>query len=468
MNPATFPASYRDDLMAPIPAPYFDDPEKGRETPVNPPAYGAAEEQPSPPTDDRVERKKACKRRFWRFFGYSVLVFGVLHLVMHKKHKFKHGFHQRPWFGKDSEEYHARYKPSMCAEDLAWVEDPQGSFEFPYRAHAQLSLPVAADELSFIAEGLHAHGSIDISQTADAGENAVVDVEVEYRQPEALDAATVCHTHPGDNKYGLGIFTPDYKHPHNERQLRFHINVRLPSSDDLVINDLRTYLPLFVHHVGDLEDTVYFEKLTLNTAHTPITVDSLAGSRIRAHSKNSAIRGKFNTSTELELETANAPINVHANLASGDDEEPTRLVLRTSNGHIDSEVTLQSTTASSTGGTFDVSARTSNAPLTLAVVDAPVEHALTLKARTSNSPARVTLHPTYEGAFDVQSSKWFRPTVEWDAEAHDPAGKDRRRSVQVKRVRGESVKGSAAWEEGGEERGEVEVDTSNSPLWLKL
>ena len=94
----------------------------------------------------------------------------------------------------------------MCEEDLAWVEDPQGSFEYPYRAHAQLALPVAADELSFIAEGLHSHGSIEISQTADAGANAIVDVEVEYRQPEALDAATVCRTHSDENKYGLGIF----------------------------------------------------------------------------------------------------------------------------------------------------------------------------------------------------------------------------------------------------------------------
>ena len=43
-----------------------------------------------------------------------------------------------------------------------------------------------------------------------------------------------------------------------------------------------------------------------------------------------------------------------------------------------------------------------------------------------------------------------------------------RGNLQVLRVRGESVKGSAAWAEGGEERGEVEVETSNSPLWLKL
>ena len=96
MNPATAPMSYRDDPMAPAPIPYFDDPEKGRETPVSPPAYGTVEEQPSPPTDDRVERKKACKRRFWKFVGYSVLVWGLVHLVVHKKHQFKHGFHQRP------------------------------------------------------------------------------------------------------------------------------------------------------------------------------------------------------------------------------------------------------------------------------------------------------------------------------------------------------------------------------------
>ena len=98
----------------------------------------------------------------------------------------------------------------MCEEDLAWVEDPQGSFEYPYRAHAQLAFPVGADELSFIAEGLHSHGSIEISQTADAGANAIVDVEVEYRQPEALDAATVCRTHSGENKYGLGIFVSTF------------------------------------------------------------------------------------------------------------------------------------------------------------------------------------------------------------------------------------------------------------------
>ncbi|PIL25544.1 hypothetical protein GSI_12382 [Ganoderma sinense ZZ0214-1] len=67
-----------------------------------------------------------------------------------------------------------------------------------------------------------------------------------------------------------------------------------PSSDDLVINDLHAYRCFCTH------------------------------------SQNSAIRGEFNMFNELELETANAPVIIYANPAGGNDEESTRLVLRTS------------------------------------------------------------------------------------------------------------------------------------------
>ena len=82
--------------MAPAIAPYYDDPEKAHGIPLGPPAYGAVTEQPPPQMDDRVERKKACKRRFWKFVGYGVLLWGVFHLALHKRHQFKHDFHQRP------------------------------------------------------------------------------------------------------------------------------------------------------------------------------------------------------------------------------------------------------------------------------------------------------------------------------------------------------------------------------------
>ena len=63
-------------------------------------------------------------------------------------------------------------------------------------------------------------------------------------------------------------------------------------------------------------------------------LQSLAGNRIRANTRNTSIRGKFNVSTTLELETTNAPIDVEASLVNGDGEESTRLVLKTSNGYV--------------------------------------------------------------------------------------------------------------------------------------
>ena len=69
---------------------------------------------------------------------------------------------------------------------------------------------------------------------------------------------------------------------------------------------------------------------------------------------------------------------------------------------------------------FIIGAGTSHAPLSLAIVDAPVDALLVLYAVSKFAPARVTLHPTYEGAFALNSSA---PEVTWpDAGIEDPAG----------------------------------------------
>ena len=64
------------------------------------------------------------------------------------------------------------------------------------------------------------------------------------------------------------------------------------------------------------------------------SLQSLAGNRVRVNTRNTSIRGKFNVSTTLDLETTNAPIDVEASLVNGDGEEPTRLILKTSNGYV--------------------------------------------------------------------------------------------------------------------------------------
>ena len=61
-------------------------------------------------------------------------------------------------------------------------------------------------------------------------------------------------------------------------------------------------------------------------------MQSLAGNHISFHTSNGAIRGTFNTSTSIVLETANAPIGVHVDLINGHGGPPTRLTLKTRNG----------------------------------------------------------------------------------------------------------------------------------------
>lgn len=115
-----------------------------------------------------------------------------------------------------------------------------------------------------------------------------------------------------------------------------------------------------------------------------------------------------------------------------------------------------------------MTARTSNAPLHLSFVDAPVEHSLTLDAYSTNSPAEVTLHKTYEGKFDLASSPFIKPVVSWGDDV-DPKGQGRKRFVHVETDSRNHVRGVAVWGlDAKEPRGSVKVETSNSPLHLTL
>ena len=52
------------------------------------------------------------------------------------------------------------------------------------------------------------------------------------------------------------------------------------------------------------------------------------------HTTNGAIRGTYNTTTSLVLETTNAPITVHAGLTSGGSKAPTRAYIKSTNGYV--------------------------------------------------------------------------------------------------------------------------------------
>ena len=85
----------------------------------------------------------------------------------------------------------------------------------------------------------------------------------------------------------------------------------------------------------------------------------------------------------------------------------------------------------------------------------------------------MALPETFEGAFTLASSMFFRPVVEGaDAAAILGGGREEgegaRRRIVVETVDRSTVKGSVAWKDGGEEHGTVEVKTTNAPLRLVL
>ena len=124
-------------------------------------------------------------------------------------------------------------------------------------------------------------------------------------------------------------------------------------------------------------------------------------------------------------------------------------------------------TTTGTGGTFNVSASTTNAPLELSVNTLPPDGGLFLHGTSINSPVSVTLPPTYEGTYELRSSARAPLEVERHKQAADPMGQGRKRVWTTIEGSPAHVVGAVRW---GEERGSgrVSLRTSNKPVTLHV
>ena len=114
---------------------------------------------------------------------------------------------------------------------------------------------------------------------------------------------------------------------------------------------------------------------------------------------------------------------------------------------IDSTFGLYSNASSRTHGAFLVSAVTSFAPVDVVVADMPADAHLSLDAHTGRAPARVALHPAYEGSFGLYSS-FVAPEVRWAPGEADPAGRGRTRTVALEKVEWAAAYGTVVWDKG--------------------
>ena len=79
-----------------------------------------------------------------------------------------------------------------------------------------------------------------------------------------------------DGQLTCALQTPHWGAPHLDRNLRFHIHLRLPAAypgSPLKVNALSTHLPIFSHHLPELAETVYFDFLDLKSQNAPIKAD---------------------------------------------------------------------------------------------------------------------------------------------------------------------------------------------------
>ncbi|KAI0330439.1 hypothetical protein GY45DRAFT_1336876 [Cubamyces sp. BRFM 1775] len=401
--------------------------------------------------------RNARRRRFWYFTACAVLLLVFWRPLVYAIAKTFVQLTTKPWPGpiNDISRFHLPAgDPSQCVSNVNWTLDPDGGHGlWPLHATTSLTFPVDADELFFLAQGSLSHGTFEVSQSDDAGTDAVVDIEVWYKAEDALGEAT----------------TPRWEHPRRERQLHFHVHLRLPTSPSgstLSVNKLSTNLPLFSHHLSELADTVLFKSIDLRSTNAPMTADSVNADVAALRAMNGKIEGSFTSSTTLDLTTDNAPIRVHVNLINHDERNGTVLRMNSRNGDIKASVELE--TAGDhldlAGGAFRVQAMTYNGPVELAFTSAPANSLLNASAVSSNAPVRVLAHPTFEGTFELHSSWYTPPSLVQNKSVEDPLGWGRKRDTQISRMEKGAIRGKTAWTPAHPDakNGHIGLETTNS------
>lgn len=229
----------------------------------------------------------------------------------------------------------------------------------------------------------------------------------------------------------------------------------------------------------------------LNAFH--VIVQSLSAENVTLETSYGAITGQFSTSTSLTLITSNAPIDVAVDLLHDDKRLPTSLYMYTSNGYypshtltqylthfrpnsnfwwnrrVGSTINLKSTSPSQSGGSYAVTAQTSNSPAVLTFPTSPLLSTLYLLSQTSNSPSHITLDKAYEGKFELHTSNGGIG-VQHNEKTMDPAGRGRKRNLGILRAGMRYAIGEVYWgnKDGEKGKGNVVARTSNSPIVLEL
>ncbi|THH26317.1 hypothetical protein EUX98_g7871 [Antrodiella citrinella] len=376
---------------------------------------------------------------------------------------------------------HSSSSHPECVEEARWtnhdedLERHRGAHNFRHLVKSSFNLPLNSDVLYFLARGSLSRGSIKITDDGNNGDDkVVVGVSFLYMHDVAPEKIQVCRLQRDGSKNGVGIFSPNSLPPHHhddEYRSQFSVVVHLPNGagNPHLYGAFDTDMPMFAHYLGDLDPSVAFCSIDLKTVNAPIHVQSLTIEDGSLKTSNSPIEGKITAFRHLELHTSNGPLKTDITLSNRNGANATSLVLSTQNSLIQSSISLISLTETSTGGSFDIAATTSNSPIDVVYPTIPVNSTLKFDGRSSNSPVRATLHTGYEGSFALATSMWNKPAIHFDRSAEDPSGAGRRRALETISLGYGAHNGHVYWGSGARKNaGSVQLSTFNADVQLIL
>ncbi|KAF8271095.1 hypothetical protein EI94DRAFT_1721330 [Lactarius quietus] len=359
----------------------------------------------------------------------------------------------------------------------------------PHRAHSHLpsipfgswsqasfSLPVDLDSLYLVAHGPLASGDLYVSESPEVKDMSVK-VFAHHRGSKALSRAAACQLSRGDGQVGVGIFTRRRRFinwPIPSRDgLHFVIEVQLPASRNAIryIPTFEADLPRFALNMDDIS-AFRFGDVSLKSTNNHINVQGAIASTFNVHSTNGGISGAFNTTNSLTIVTTNSPVAVRIGAVNERSKKPTKVLIRTTNGHIKADVSLISNSSSGTGGAFGVCAHTTNGPIDVVYDDSPVDSFLKFNAVSTNSPVRAVLHRAYEGTFALSTTN-ARAVLDRLPDTEDPSGQGRERSVTTRQSSGpfgNYISGRVEWMPSSDydQAGSVNIATTNDKITLTL
>ncbi|KAH7102557.1 hypothetical protein BKA62DRAFT_656262 [Auriculariales sp. MPI-PUGE-AT-0066] len=305
--------------------------------------------------------------------------------------------------------------------------------------------------------------------------------------------AKICTFKREDGSLGVGVVVPkhdhddhdhdhdhdhDTHHPHHphrgdHRANHIELTVTFPIAKDgpRQFKSLDTRLPLYRHSITDIGAKVEFDTVTLRGTNSPIHAESFTASTLNLQTSNSPINGNYNGTNSLSIRTANAPIGVQISFTTtlkDDEEKPARLELVTANARIEASIDLAAA-GDAKAGVYDVFTHTANAPLLLTFNSAPAGSKLLLDGKTVNSAIDVTLDPTYEGTFDAHTV-WSKVNFNARDKPEDPAGRERKRTVNVREIGKTGFTGEVFWGDKSDEtpEGEVKLATALGSISLTV